>query len=152
MLFPAHLHRALADGSVTLAFRRWRRPTVKAGGTLRAPTVVLAIDAVEIVPVASITEADARAAGYPSLEALLADLRRPGRGRTGDAAAATATDADPGEETVHRIAFHPAGEDPRIALRADADLTTQEREGLRARLERFDAAAATVLGPNRRWR
>lgn len=63
MLFPAHLHAGLADGSVTLAFRRWRRPTVKAGGTLRSPAGVLAIDAVELVPLAAIGEAAGAAPG-----------------------------------------------------------------------------------------
>lgn len=125
MLFPAHLHGGLADGSVTLAFRRWRRPTVKAGGTLRSPGGVLAIDAVEVVPVAAITDADARAAGCADRAELLAGLRPPSPGQ------------DPA--TVHRIRFHRAGDDPRIALRARAGLSPAERDELRARLERLDA-------------
>ncbi|MBB4663008.1 ASCH domain-containing protein [Conexibacter arvalis] len=125
MLFPARLRPALADGTVTVAFRRWRRPTVRAGGTLRSPVGVLAIDAVEVVPVAAIDDADARAAGYTSVAELLADLRPPAPGQ------------DPA--TVHRIAFHLLGQDPRIALREQADLSPAERDELRARLERIDA-------------
>lgn len=125
MLFPARLHPALADGTVTVAFRRWRRPTVRAGGTLRSPGGVLAIESVAVVPVASIGDADARAAGYPSAAELLAGLRPPAPGQ------------DPA--TVHRIAFYRVGEDPRTPLRSRADLSSAERDELRATLARIDA-------------
>jgi hypothetical protein len=125
VLFPARLRADLADGSVTLAFRRWRRPTVKAGGTLRTLAGVLAIDAVDVVPIATITEDDARAAGYPSVQELLADLRPPAAGM------------DP--RVVHRIAFHHAGADPRERLRAQDDLDPATVEDLRIRLARLDA-------------
>lgn len=125
VLFPARLRDGLADGSVTLAFRRWRRPTVRAGGTLRTFVGVLAIDAVDIVPVASVTDDEARAAGYPSAQALTADLRPPRPGM------------DP--RAVHRIAFHLQGDDPRKALREQADLDHETVEQLQARLARFDA-------------
>lgn len=125
MLFPARLWPALAEGTVTVAFRRWRRPTVRAGGTLRAPGGVLAIESVEVVAVASIDDADARAAGYGSAAELVADLRPPAPGQ--DAA------------TVHRIAFRRVGDDPRLALRERADLSPAERDGLRATLAHIDA-------------
>ncbi|MDW5598571.1 hypothetical protein VSS74_29695 [Conexibacter stalactiti] len=125
MLFPARLHAGLADGSVTVAFRRWRRPSVKAGRTLRTAVGVLAIDAVERVPLAAIGEDDARAAGYDSRAELLASLRPPAPG------------VDP--EMVHRIAFHHAGADPRIALREQAELTPAELGRLCARLDAIDA-------------
>jgi len=124
MLFPARLHEALADGTVTVAYRRWRRPTVRAGGTLRSPGGVLAIESVEVVPVASIDDAGARAAGYDSAAALVADLRPPAPGQ------------DPA--TVHRIAFRRVGEDPRRALRERSDMSETEREELRATLDRID--------------
>ena len=34
MLLRVETLRGIRDGSITLAFRRWRRPTIKAGGTL----------------------------------------------------------------------------------------------------------------------
>lgn len=37
MLLPKQLWDPIARGEVTLAFRRWRRPTVRAGGSLRSP-------------------------------------------------------------------------------------------------------------------
>ena len=117
MLFKAPVLKAIAEGKVDLAFRRWRKPTVKAGGTLHTSVGLLAIDAVDIIDLDVIGEDDARRAGSPSLDALLADLA--------------------GEAPVHRIAFHLAGEDPRKALRLDtseAALTEVE-----ARLARLDA-------------
>ena len=74
MLFRLATLDAIAAGDVTIAYRRWTRPTVKQGGTLVTPVGVLAIDALEVVDPATITEADARRAGHDSP-----------RGRAGDA-------------------------------------------------------------------
>ena len=43
MLFRQDVLRRIGEGEVTLAFRRWLRPTVRAGGTLRTRVGVLAI-------------------------------------------------------------------------------------------------------------
>jgi len=112
----------ISTGEVTLVFRRWLRPTVRAGGTLKTVLGVLGIDAVEQVTEASITEQDARAAGYPDRRVLLLELSR----RDGD---------------LYRIAVHHAGEDPRVALREQSDLSEEELAELRRRLQRFDAVS-----------
>jgi len=131
MLFDQETLGRIAAGEVTL-FRRWRRATVKAGGTLRTRVGVLAIESVEEVPLERVTEEDARRAGEPDRVSLLA--------RLGD------------RGPVHRVAFHLAGPDPRIALRERGELSATERAELDARLARWDAAApegpwtATVLG------
>ena len=44
MLFRLDELRRIGEGEITVAFRRWRRPTVKAGGTLRTKVGVLAIE------------------------------------------------------------------------------------------------------------
>jgi hypothetical protein len=132
MLFRQDDLRRIAEGEVTLAFRRWRRPTVRAGGTLRTRVGVLAIKSVEVVDERDVTEADARRAGAESREALFAGL--------------------PGDGTLHRIEFRLAGPDPRIALRARSDISPAERAEIDARLARLDAAGrhgawtAKVLG------
>ena len=92
----------MADGSVTVAFRRWRRPSVKAGGTLQSPAGLLAIDEVSPIGVDEITAADALAAGYPMPEGVIADLRPGGQ--------------------LYRVRFRRMGDDPRIALRQQADV------------------------------
>ncbi len=124
MLLRQSTLKAIAAGTVTLAFRRWRRPTVRAGGTLTTAVGVLAIDEVSPIDLADITEDEARAAGHEDLPSLRRALSQRATG------------------TVYRIMFHRAGPDPRIALRQvlpDAD----ELEQLRLRMARWDAASPT---------
>jgi len=121
MLFPLDDLRRIAAGEITVALRRWRRPTVRAGGELRTRVGVLAIDSVEAVEPDEVTDADARRAGRPDRAALLSGLRGDGR--------------------LYRIGFHLAGPDPRIALRGRADLSPEDRAELDRRLARLDAAS-----------
>ena len=121
MLFRQDVLRRVAEGDVTLAFRRWRRPTVKAGGTLRTRVGVLAIDSVEPVDEDQVTDADARRAGAAGREALLAGLRAEGR--------------------LYRVEFRLAGPDPRIALRERSDISPEERAEIDARMTRLDTAS-----------
>lgn len=133
VLFEKRVWARIEDGSVTLAFRRWRRPTVRTGGTLHSPAGLLAIDSVEPVDVSTITEAEAATAGYASVEDLRSEL-------------GVRTDG-----VLYRIRFHRIGEDPRIALRNDAELTSDAITEITQRLARFDAVSsrgpwtATVL-------
>ena len=98
MLLRIPIAEGIRDGSITLQFRTWKRPTVKAGGTLQSVVGLLAIDAVEPVDVDEITAAEARSAGNGDLGELQAFLRS----REGQA---------------YRVAVRYLGEDPRIALR-----------------------------------
>ena len=70
MLIRANVLESIRAGEVTLAFRRWSKPTVKAGGTLRTMVGVLAVDSVQKVSLSRITAKDARQAGYQSLAEL----------------------------------------------------------------------------------
>jgi hypothetical protein len=63
MLFNMRALDGIAAGEIDLAFRRWKKPTVKAGGTLRSRAGVLAIDAVEPTSERRITTEDARRDG-----------------------------------------------------------------------------------------
>lgn len=133
MLFRQRFWPGIADGSVTVAFRRWKRPTVRVGGTLRTTGGLIAIDSIDAVAVERISDADVLAAGFASREALIAELDARGDG------------------PVYRVGFHLAGPDPRDELRAQATFSGEERAALAARLARLDAAAkdgpwtATVL-------
>ena len=119
MLFTADALEGIAAGRITLAFRRWRRPTVKAGGRLRTAAGELAIDAVEVVETDALTDAAARRAGFASRAALQASLgARDGR--------------------LYRIAFHLGGPDRRLALRAERP-DAAALAALRATLDRLDA-------------
>jgi hypothetical protein len=112
----------IAAGEITLAFRRWDRPRARVGARHRTPAGELEILAVDEVDPAAITDADARAAGAPSAEALLAGLRAD-RPRT------------------YRVALRLAGPDGRVALREEADLDDSAVAAIAARLARLDAAS-----------
>jgi hypothetical protein len=107
-------------GRIDRAFRRWKRPTVRSGGTLRTSIGLLAIDSVEAITDADVTEEDAARAGYASRDALFAFL--PDR-----------------DEQLYRIRLRTGGVDPRAALREQTAITPEERADLRARLARLDA-------------
>lgn len=125
MLFKQRVLEGIAAGRIDLAFRRWKRPTVRAGGRLRTRVGELAIDSIEIVRLFEISEREARRAGYASRSDLLDEL---GERRRSD---------DP----IHRISFHLAGPDPRIALRAQSRLSKADVAELVRRLDRLDAAS-----------
>jgi hypothetical protein len=110
-------------GEITLAFRRWDRPRARAGGRQRTVVGELAIDSVAPVEREAITAADAARAGHDSLDELFAELDARGNAQ------------------IWRVELHWAGEDPRVALREEADLSEAELDRLRQRLERLDAAS-----------
>jgi hypothetical protein len=123
MIFQQRFLDGIRDGSITLAFRRWRRPTVRGGGTLLTAVGELSITAVTPVTLSEISEDDARKAGYESREALVATLREGVDG------------------TLYRIALGQLRPDPRVALRASDRLGDEERQDLVNRLKRLDAHA-----------
>jgi hypothetical protein len=118
MLFNARALEGIAAGEIDLAFRRWKRATVRAGGTLRTRAGVLSIDSVEPTSQRRISAEDAGRAGFASRAELLRSLRPEGR--------------------LYRVEFHRIGDDPRAALRERSEITDQERAELDVRLDRMD--------------
>ena len=120
MILRERVLRGIRDGAITVAFRRWRRPSVRSGGTLLTAIGQLHINDVTRIELSAISATDARRAGYSSREDLLADLNA----RT--------------EGEVYRIELGPLSPDPRVSLRktrpAGDDLKT-----LTERLRRLDA-------------
>lgn len=120
MLLRMAVLERIVRGEVSLVFRRWRRPTVRGGGSLRTALGVLRILDVAAVAEAEISEGDAARAGFSSRAALLEGL-------------------DGREGQVYRIAVEYAGADPRIALRRQDDLPDAEVELVIEKLQRLDA-------------
>jgi hypothetical protein len=112
----------IADGSVTLAFRRWDRPRMRPGSTQRTTAGVVLVETVDQIDPEALTEDDARRAGLRSL----AELRRLVDRRDG--------------AHVYRMRVSLAGADPRVALRARAELSGEERQEIDQMLDRWDAA------------
>ncbi|MBL8849416.1 MAG: hypothetical protein JNG89_07020 [Planctomycetaceae bacterium] len=123
MLFRQASLPQIADGRVKLAYRRWKRPTVKEGGTLKTRAGLLSIDSVKVIRASAITESSAKRAGFSSRADLLAELE----GRDGE---------------LYEIRFHRLGDDPRIALRNSARLSADDIAELGKRLARLDAASS----------
>lgn len=124
MLLPPVVARGVADGSVTLAFRRWKRQDVTPGTTFRTVAGVVRVDAVEVVDPATITDEDAVLAGHPDADRLRSRLAK--------------------DETLatYRVVLSWVGEEPRIALREDDRLTDEDVAAIDARLERLDRASS----------
>src|SRR5262245_52392673 len=114
---------AIGRGEVTVAFRRWSRPTVKVGGTQITRVGVLAIDALDPIEPDEIPSSDATAAAHESPEAVMAAIGD----RTGQ---------------LYRVRFHVAGPDPRLALREQDELTADDVTTLTKRLGRLDARSS----------
>src|SRR5664279_3146496 len=128
MLFERRLREGIQDGSITVAFRRWRRPHVVAGHRYRTGTDLVLVESVDIVDPRELGPEQAAAAGYSSIDRLLADLR------------------GPGDLPLYRLTFRRLDDpDPRAQLAADAALTLDDVLALDARLDRMDARS--VGGP-----
>jgi hypothetical protein len=127
MLFRQPFLEGIRGGTITVAFRRWQRPSVKSGGTLMTSIGQLHIASVSPVSLKKISELEARLAGYGSLDELLTELRQHGKGK------------------VYRIQLGPLRADPRIAVRREARLTMDTRHELRERLLSLDTHS--VDGP-----
>lgn len=123
MLFRRETLEGLSAGRISLAFRRWERARVRRGSRLRTAVGVLAVEAVDVVAIADITEEEAGRAGYASPAELRAEL-----------------DAR-GVSPVHRIELRFAGPDPRVMLRTRDDLSADDVAELTRRLARLDAAS-----------
>lgn len=67
MLLKLEVLEAIKRGDITLQFRRWTRPTVKPGGTLKTKVGLLRIGRIDDMSPADVTEADAKRAGFGSV-------------------------------------------------------------------------------------
>jgi hypothetical protein len=126
LLKQAALH-GIANGTITIVFRRWTSPRVKAGATFRTVVGVIGIDSVEPVAESALTDRVAREAGFESRQALLAEL------------------ANWPDGELYRVAVRLAGPDPRWALREDVRLSDVDVDALARRLASL--GARTKDGP-----
>ena len=95
MQFSKELRDDVAAGDITVTFRLWRRAQVKVGGVYRVGRAEIAVDSMEQVPFARITDADVHRAGEHDRESLRARAAHAG------------PIAD--DTLLYRIAFHVVG-------------------------------------------
>lgn len=122
MLIKQAILQRIVTGELDLAYRRWKRPTVKAGGTLRTAVGELAIDDVTTVTVDAITEPEARRAGYTNLEELKVELSKRPEGK------------------LVRVVLRYQGDDQRTKLRNDGTLSDAECAQIIERIGRLGKA------------
>jgi hypothetical protein len=127
VLFERRLQQGLRNGSIRLAFRRWRQAQVVSGHSYRSPIGLIDVQQVSVVN-EPISVEDARAAGYASPESLLADLK------------------GPLEAPIYRLELRPSeAPDAREAL-AQAELLSDSDLGqLRQKLARLDATRVWTM-------
>lgn len=145
LLFQKRFHEGLVSGAVTVTFRRWDRPRVKPGNRYRChPIGVLLVDRIDLVRVGDVTAADAARAGFASRAEMIDYMRSGPRGEVDD------------DTEVYRVELRHAGEEDRIDIALDAELSADEVEAIRARLARMDAkkpwtaATLALIGKNPR--
>lgn len=114
----------IAAGEIDTVFRRQKRPTVRAGGTLRTRVGMLTIIAVEPIDLDDVTDDDARRAGAADRQQVIGEL----------------TSKPEGDFLRIRVGF--AGDDPRLALRNADQLDDDDVAMLTARLDRLDRASS----------
>ena len=64
MLLKLALLEDIRAGKVDVIFRRWNRPTVKPGGTLKTKLGLLSIKSITDMSADDVTDADAKRAGF----------------------------------------------------------------------------------------
>lgn len=70
--FSPELRERVASGAITVSYRLWSRPKVKAGGVYRSGTATIEVDDLDLVPFSSITDDDLARTGETDLESLRA--------------------------------------------------------------------------------
>lgn len=124
MLFRDQTLEGIKKGSIDLAFRRWQRQRINTGTNLRTSAGVVVIDAVDKVELKDVTDDEARRAGYESRDEMIERFE---------------SFEKPGD--LYRVKIHYGGADPRIALREQSDLTSEDLEELTKKLKRLDSAS-----------
>jgi hypothetical protein len=123
LLFQKRFFEGLLNGSISLTFRRWEKPHVKPGGRYRVhPIGIVQVDALEIVDEKSLTEDDARRAGFKALDEMRAYF--------------IVKDAP-----LYRVTLHHAGDGDRVNLADEDTLGPDDVAEIKKRLARLDKKA-----------
>jgi hypothetical protein len=130
ILFEKRFHQGIVSGTTTLTFRAWKTARVKPGQRYRChPIGVLEVDAVSMVTVADIGDADAILAGFASRVEILEYIAAKTGG--GD------------QHAMVRVEFHHGGDGDRVDIALQADIDDATRKDIRAALARMDERPRT---------
>lgn len=119
MIFKVHQLNGIKSGSISLAFRRWEKPNVKKGSTMKTAVGVIIVHDVESISDERITQRDAVKAGYGDVATLLRDLAK-------------------GKGDIYKVTVGYLSEDPRLELRETINISESEFQNIKVKLERLD--------------
>ncbi len=120
MLFKEVHLLGIKSGKINLAFRKWQKAFVKTGSLLHTTIGLVKIQNIEVVHESDITEKDVCNAGYTERSQLLKSLDNKVMG------------------SIFKISISYHSADPRIRLREQTELSEQQYENLKKKLERLD--------------
>jgi hypothetical protein len=124
MLFRDPFLEGLRKGKLSTAFRRWAQPRVKPGTRMRTGIGVVEVLSVEPIMEIEITSTDAERAGYASRSELMQNLGSIADGQ------------------LYRIQLKYGGEDPRVQLREDDQLSDEDFEEIKKKLKAMERQGA----------
>lgn len=120
MLFRKPFLEKIKLGQVKVAYRRWKKFSIKVGGLQKTSVGVLKFTKIEEVSLEEIALKHARLAGHDSLEQLYKDLNYRKDG------------------AIYKINFIVVGKDPRVSLRSKSKISKKELNDLVSKLGRLD--------------
>lgn len=123
MLIKLPVLQGIVAGKVSLAFRRWDQPRVVVGTRLRTQVGVLEVLDVRKIKLEAVSDRAIKQAGFASREAFLKQQ------------------AIHPDRPLWKVKLRYAGDDPRAALRENAELSEEEIAAILGRLERIDKAS-----------
>lgn len=125
MLFKQATLEAIKAGTVSLAFRKWKRPAAKAGSLIKTAVGLIKIAKISVITAGQIKATHAKEAGYKNLQELQTTLDK----------------IQEGDIYKIQVQYHAA--DPRIELRQQAQLSGAAYTELKTRLDRLDQYSKT---------
>lgn len=120
MLFKAIHLNGIKSGKITLAFRKWQKASVKEGSLIHTAVGLVEIRKIETVNENDISDKDALNAGFVDKNQLLKSFTHNSTG------------------TIFKIAVGYHSADPRIKLREQTELSEEQFNVLKMKLERLD--------------
>lgn len=120
MLFKSEHLNQIKTGEISLAFRKWKRPSVKKGTLMNTSIGQVQILDITKIDISSITEKDALKSGFNDLNALIAVLNSRDGGQ------------------IYKVEVSYSNPDPRIELRNDSEITQTDFDKIKAKLNRLD--------------
>ncbi|MCE7041837.1 hypothetical protein [Dyadobacter sp. CY312] len=120
MLFKQKHLEGIKSGTISLAFRKWKKLSVAEGSLIKTSVGVLKIVSIEETALSKITDEEAISAGFKSASALVQLLEEQKEG------------------AIYKIAVAFDSEDPRIQLREKYDLSDEDFEEIKEALLNLD--------------